>query len=43
MGVGLAGKHADAVFTHAVSLEDNQTFSRRVKQAAVAQGRSPTT
>ncbi|APG93451.1 LLM class flavin-dependent oxidoreductase [Sinorhizobium americanum] len=39
-GVGLAGKHADAVFTHAVSLEDNQTFSRRVKQAAVAQGRS---
>ncbi|KKX27148.1 LLM class flavin-dependent oxidoreductase [Rhizobium sp. LC145] len=39
-GIGLAGRHADAVFTHAVSLEDNQTFSRRVKQAAVAQGRS---
>lgn len=39
-GVGLAGKHADAVFTNGVSLEDNQTFSRRVKQAAVAQGRS---
>ncbi|RWX74959.1 LLM class flavin-dependent oxidoreductase [Neorhizobium lilium] len=39
-GIGLAGKHADAVFTNAVSLEDNQTFFRRVKQAAVAQGRS---
>ena len=39
-GIGLAGRHADAVFTHAVSLEDNQTFSRRVKQAAVAQGRA---
>jgi FMN-dependent oxidoreductase (nitrilotriacetate monooxygenase family) len=39
-GIGLAGKHADAVFTNGVSLEDNQTFSRRVKQAAVAQGRS---
>ncbi len=39
-GIGLAGKHADAVFTNAISLEDNQTFLRRVKQAAVAQGRS---
>ncbi|MGF9564843.1 LLM class flavin-dependent oxidoreductase [Neorhizobium sp. JUb45] len=39
-GVGLAGKHADAVFTNGVSLEDNQSFSRRVKQSAVAQGRS---
>lgn len=39
-GIGLAGKHADAVFTNGVSLEDNQTFSRRVKQSAVAQGRS---
>lgn len=39
-GIGLAGKHADAVFTNGVSLEDNQLFSRRVKQAAVAQGRS---
>ncbi|MGU3399971.1 LLM class flavin-dependent oxidoreductase [Brucellaceae bacterium D45D] len=39
-GIGLAGKHADAVFTNSVSLEENQTFLRRVKQAAVAQGRS---
>ncbi|MQY49328.1 NtaA/DmoA family FMN-dependent monooxygenase [Rhizobiales bacterium RZME27] len=39
-GIGLAGKHADAVFTNGVSLEGNQTFSRRVKQSAVAQGRS---
>lgn len=39
-GIGLAGKHADAVFTNGVSLDDNQTFSRRVKQAAIAQGRS---
>ena len=39
-GIGLAGKHADAVFTNTVSLEENQTFFRRVKQAAVAQGRS---
>ncbi len=39
-GIGLAGKHADAVFTNGVSLEDNQRFSRRVKQSAVAQGRS---
>ncbi|MGI2035532.1 LLM class flavin-dependent oxidoreductase [Rhizobium panacihumi] len=39
-GIGLAGKHADAVFTNGVSVEENQTFSRRVKQSAVAQGRS---
>jgi FMN-dependent oxidoreductase (nitrilotriacetate monooxygenase family) len=39
-GVGLAGKHADAVFTHAVSLDENRTFRRRVNQAAVAQGRA---
>jgi FMN-dependent oxidoreductase (nitrilotriacetate monooxygenase family) len=39
-GIGLAGKHADAVFTNTVSLEENQTFARRVKQSAVAQGRS---
>lgn len=39
-GIGLAGKHADAVFTNSVSLEENRTFLRRVKQSAVAQGRS---
>lgn len=39
-GVGLAGKHADAVFTNSASLAENQTFLRRVKQAVVAQGRS---
>lgn len=39
-GIGLAGKHADAVFTNSVSLEENHTFLKRVKQSAVAQGRS---
>lgn len=39
-GIGLAGKHADAVFTNSASLEENQTFLKRVKQSAVAQGRS---
>jgi FMN-dependent oxidoreductase (nitrilotriacetate monooxygenase family) len=39
-GIGLAGRHADAVFTHAVSVEENRNFLTRVKQAAVAQGRS---
>jgi FMN-dependent oxidoreductase (nitrilotriacetate monooxygenase family) len=39
-GIGLAGRHADAVFTNGVSLEENRTFSQRVKQAAVAHGRS---
>ncbi|SIQ96611.1 FMN-dependent oxidoreductase, nitrilotriacetate monooxygenase family [Rhizobium sp. RU35A] len=39
-GIGLAGRHADAVFTNSVSLEENRSFLQRVKQAAVAQGRS---
>lgn len=39
-GIGLAGKHADAVFTNSASLEENHTFLKRVKQSAVAQGRS---
>lgn len=39
-GIGLAGRHADAVFTHSVSIEENSTFLTRVKQAAVAQGRT---
>lgn len=39
-GIGLAGRHADAVFTHSVSVEENRLFRTRVQQAAVAQGRS---
>lgn len=39
-GIGLAGKHADAVFTNSASLEENHTFLKRVRQSAVAQGRS---
>ncbi|WP_342364148.1 LLM class flavin-dependent oxidoreductase [Terrarubrum flagellatum] len=39
-GIGLAGKYADAVFTHSPSLEETRTFSRQVKTSAVAQGRS---
>lgn len=38
-GIGLAGRHADAVFTHSVSLEENRIFRTRVQQAAIAQGR----
>jgi FMN-dependent oxidoreductase (nitrilotriacetate monooxygenase family) len=39
-GIGLAGKHADAVFTNSATLEENAAFTKRVKQSAVAQGRS---
>ncbi|MCC8555587.1 LLM class flavin-dependent oxidoreductase [Xanthomonas hortorum] len=39
-GIGLAGKYADAVFTHAPSLEDTRAFTQRVKNAAIAHGRS---
>ena len=38
-GIGLAGKYADAVFTHSPTLEDTRRFLRRVKDSAVAQGR----
>jgi FMN-dependent oxidoreductase (nitrilotriacetate monooxygenase family) len=38
-GIGLAGKYADAVFTHSPTLEDTRHFLRRVKAAAVAHGR----
>lgn len=38
-GIGLAGKYADAVFTHSPSLEETRTFTNRVKDAAVAHGR----
>lgn len=38
-GIGLAGKYADAVFTHSASLEKARTFLQQVKASAVAQGR----
>lgn len=38
-GIGLAGKYADAVFTHSPSLDDTRNFLRQVKASAVAQGR----
>ena len=38
-GVGLAGKYADAVFTHSPNLEATRAFLRQVKASAVAQGR----
>ncbi len=39
-GIGLAGKYADAVFTHSPSLEETRTFLKQVKASAVAHGRS---
>lgn len=39
-GIGLAGKYADAVFTHSPSLDDTLAFTQRVKQSAVEHGRS---
>ncbi len=39
-GVGLAGKHADAVFTNAGTIKDSQTFYAQIKASAVAHGRS---
>jgi len=38
-GIGLAGKYADAVFTHSPTLDDTRIFLRRVKASAVAHGR----
>ncbi len=38
-GIGLAGKYADAVFTHAPTLDDTRLYRRRVRDSAVAQGR----
>lgn len=38
-GIGLAGKYADAVFTHSPSLEETRQFLRQVKASAVAHGR----
>jgi len=39
-GIGLAGKYADAVFTHSPSLEETRGFLQQVKASAVAHGRS---
>ncbi|MGF6574185.1 FMN-dependent oxidoreductase (nitrilotriacetate monooxygenase family) [Paraburkholderia sp. GAS333] len=39
-GVALAGKYADAVFTHSPSLEETRVFSEQVKNSAVEHGRS---
>ena len=39
-GIKLAGKYADAVFTHSPSLEETRAFTNQVKASAVAQGRS---
>jgi len=39
-GIGLAGKYADAVFTHSPSLDETRQFLRQVKTSAVAHGRA---
>ncbi|MBB5401931.1 LLM class flavin-dependent oxidoreductase [Paraburkholderia youngii] len=39
-GIALAGKYADAVFTHSVSIEETRAFAQRVKDSAVEHGRS---
>lgn len=39
-GIGLAGKYADAVFTHSPGLDETRRFTTRVKDAAVAHGRA---
>ncbi|PTQ96072.1 FMN-dependent oxidoreductase (nitrilotriacetate monooxygenase family) [Paraburkholderia sp. GV068] len=39
-GIALAGKYADAVFTHSVSVEETRLFAQRVKDSAEAHGRS---
>jgi len=41
-GVALAGKYADAVFTHSPSLEETRAFSESVRQSAVEHGRAAT-
>ncbi|CEJ12470.1 Putative monooxygenase MoxC [bacterium YEK0313] len=38
-GIKLAGKYADAVFTHSASLEETRGFLGQVKASAVAHGR----
>lgn len=39
-GIALAGKYADAVFTHSPDLGTTRTFTRQVKDAALAHGRT---
>lgn len=39
-GIKLAGKYADAVFTHSPSIAETRTFRDQVRTAAVAHGRS---
>ncbi|WP_089084704.1 MULTISPECIES: LLM class flavin-dependent oxidoreductase [Aquitalea] len=38
-GIGLAGKYADAVFTHSPSIEETRDFLRKVKTSAVLHAR----
>ncbi|MBI0330765.1 LLM class flavin-dependent oxidoreductase [Burkholderia plantarii] len=40
-GIALAGKYADAVFTHSPSLDETREFAERVRASAVAHGRAP--
>lgn len=40
-GIVFAGRHADAVFTDAGTLEDGRAFYRRVKERAAKEGRNP--
>lgn len=39
-GIALAGKYADAVFTHSPNFEETRAFTDSVKASAVAHGRS---
>ena len=39
-GISLGGQHADAVFANAAAFEENRELSRRLKESAVAHGRS---
>ncbi|VWB26188.1 monooxygenase [Burkholderia aenigmatica] len=41
-GIALAGKYADAVFTHAPSLDEMREFAERVRDSAEAHGRART-
>ncbi|MEK6348119.1 MAG: LLM class flavin-dependent oxidoreductase [Burkholderia sp.] len=39
-GIALAGKYADAVFTHSPSIEETRAFADRVRASAVEHGRA---
>ncbi|MFM0159983.1 LLM class flavin-dependent oxidoreductase [Paraburkholderia sediminicola] len=41
-GIALAGKYADAVFTHSPSLEETRDFTESVRKSAVEHGRAAT-